>query len=213
MKNRIMTVIASVCFTAVAAHSADLPDLPPSFPFTPPTEFTPPFTWDGPYAGVSLGANWMTGAFYNDCYCETIEEKFPGRRIGVFAGYNFAVSENAIVGIEGDVSYDWNDRNVYGSEVGTDVTYSARVRLGEAVGNTLIYAAAGWTATNAFVEDPNDRELVNGWTIGAGVDWSINANTFLRAEYRYNDYSTADLAGVKADFDQDVFTIGIARKF
>ncbi|WP_063893433.1 porin family protein [Sinorhizobium sp. Sb3] len=213
MNTRIIAIVASAWFSATAAYSADLPELPPATPTLPPVELAPPLTWDGPYAGVSFGANWMTGFFFNDCYCETLEESFAGRRLGVFAGYNFAVSENAIVGVEGDVAYDWNDRNLYGTQVGTDMSYSARIRLGEAVGNTLFYVASGWTATNAFVENPDDSDFVNGWTLGAGVDWTINESTFLRAEYRYNDYSTANLAGVKADFDQNVFTIGIARKF
>lgn len=213
MNTQLLAIAASVWLSATTVYSADLPELPPSTPMVPPIEQAPPLAWDGAYAGVSLGANLMTGLFYDDCYCDSLEESFAGRRLGIFAGYNFPLTENAIVGFEGDVAYDWNDRNLYGTQVGTDVSYAARIRLGEVVGNTLFYAAGGWTATNAFVENPDDSDFVNGWTLGAGVDWTINDSTFFRAEYRYNDYSTANLAGVKADLDQNVFTIGIARKF
>jgi outer membrane immunogenic protein len=139
---------------------------------------------------------------------------FDGRRVGAFAGYNFDLSHDYIAGIEGDVNYDWNGRPFGGADrVGTNLSGSARVRAGYAIGNVLIYAAGGWTATNAFVKNPNDDQMAQGWTVGAGVDWAASQKMFLRAEYRFNNFSSVKLAGVNAKFDQDVINFGVAVKF
>jgi outer membrane immunogenic protein len=55
--------------------------------------------------------------------------------------------------------------------------------------------------------------MMNGWTIGAGVDYAINDRIFARAEYRYNDYGNADIDAVNIDFTQHVVQAGLGLKF
>ena len=67
-----------------------------------------------------------------------------------------------------------------------------------------------------FVDVPGvskEKETFNGWTIGAGVDYSFTDNVFGRAEYRYNDYGDKDIGGVNVDLDQHQFTVGVGVKF
>ena len=87
-----------------------------------------------------------------------------------------------------------------------------RGHLGYTFDRAMIYGTAGWTATRGFVDVPgNDKkETLNGWTVGAGLDYAITNNIFGRAEYRYNDYGSADFGGVKMDVQQNQVTIGVA---
>jgi outer membrane immunogenic protein len=195
---------------ATTAGATDLieHEIPP--PPAPPLIDEPPSNhWSGPYIGVHLGYGWEKATF-DDCECGI----FNGRRVGGFAGYNWAISDGYVVGVEGDVNYDWNRQSVgFPTHVGTGLSGSARARAGYQVGNVLLFAAGGWTATNAYVENPNDQKVATGWTLGVGADWAATNNTFVRVEYRYNNFSAVDLAGVRANFDQDVINIGIANRF
>ncbi|APO77190.1 outer membrane protein (plasmid) [Rhizobium etli 8C-3] len=197
-----------VLMAATAAGAADLPG-PPAIPSVPPfIEETPTLRWAGPYIGLHGGGSWAH-ATINGCECGD----FDGRRVGGFVGYNWTHSSGFIVGIEGDLNYEWNEDSFGAANVGTDLSGSVRLRVGEELGGLLPYVAAGWAATNAYVENPNDSDVANGWTVGAGIDWAATESTFIRLEYRYNNYSAANLAGVDVEFEQDIINIGIARKF
>lgn len=209
MKNMYYAAAALLMMTT-SAGAADLTEYAVPAPPAPPAIEEPPAKdWNGPYFGVHLGYGWEKATF-DDCECGI----FDGRRVGAFAGYNWQVSEGYVLGVEGDVNYDWNRQPVgFPTHVGTGLSGSARLRAGYQVGNVLVFAAGGWTATNPYVENPNDQKIANGWTLGVGVDWAATNNTFIRAEYRYNKFSPVSLAGVRAEFDQDVINIGIANRF
>ena len=84
-------------------------------------------------------------------------------------------------------------------------------RVGAKVGdNALAYVKGGYTnakynirtsdGTTTFDEDYD----VDGWRLGAGVEYAINQNMFVNAEYRYSNYSEAevDFDGTLADSDR-----------
>jgi outer membrane immunogenic protein len=52
-----------------------------------------------------------------------------------------------------------------------------------------------------------------GWTVGTGVDYPFANNIFGRAEYRYSDYGSKELEGVKSDFTQQTVNLGVGLKF
>ncbi len=208
---RISCAAAALIAIATSTQAADLVEHnAPDVPVPPPIVEQPPTPgWSGPYLGFLGGAGRTEGEF-DGCACGV----FSGRRIGAFAGYNWEFSNRYVAGIEGDISYDWNGKSFANADrVGTDLSGSARVRVGRVVGNVLLYVAGGWTATNAYVVSPNAKETANGWTLGAGVDWAATEKMFVRAEYRYNNFSSVDLAGVKSKFDQDVINVGVGIKF
>lgn len=212
MKKFITMVLAISALSFSSGHAADLID-PPPLTLTPPVESGPPkIGWDGSYAGVNIGFSNLQGLFTDSCNCEDSAEA-TGRQVGLFVGRNWQIAERTWMGLEGDISYKWNEIHYYGSRVGTDLAGSVRVRVGEEIGNALVYAAFGWTGANFYVQNPDDTAFAQGWTLGAGVDWALSDTTFLRAEYRFNNYSSATLAGVDVDFDQDVISIGIAHRF
>ncbi|MGK9050085.1 outer membrane protein [Neorhizobium petrolearium] len=209
MRTLLYTTVAVFALTGIAA-AADAVDQVPTAPVA--EEAITTFTWAGPYVGIHGGYGWADGEFSNGALTDSTS--FDGGRIGAFVGYNWQFSNGFVAGIEGDVNYDWNDKAYGGADnVGTDFSGSVRGRVGYAVDRVLVFAAGGWTATNAFVENPDDNETAHGWTIGGGVDWAVTDNLFLRAEYRYNDFQSVDLSGVDSDFDQHVINVGLGVKF
>ena len=72
-------------------------------------------------------------------------------------------------------------------------------RVGSVVGgNTLLYAKAGYTnarvrvdyedGTAGTVNDFTDRTNLDGVRAGAGAQFAIGSNAYLKTEYRYSNY-------------------------
>ena len=102
--------------------------------------------------------------------------------------------------------------------VNTFVMFMARV-IGYAIDRALIYTAGGYTATNSKIKTPfgNTSETLNGWTIGAGIDYAFTDNIFGRLEYRYNDFGkkTYTIQNLSADgkLSDHVVNVGLGVKF
>lgn len=204
---------AAIFLAAANAQATDIPQYIPPAPAPPTYEQSPSFNWSGPYIGALVGIGQTRGQFQS-CGCESFDGNFNGRRFGGFVGYNWQSRQNYVVGLEGDLTYDANGKAFADADkVGTGLSGSARIRVGYAIDNVLLFAAAGWTATKARVEGPDDHATAQGWTLGAGVDWAAGSNVFVRAEYRYNAFDRVDLAGVNSQFDQNVVNFGIGYKF
>ncbi len=181
-------------------------------PAEPPVavEAAPQFSWAGGYAGILTGYGWGDGSV--DGFGS---ESFDGARFGGFAGYNWDLGNQLVVGVEGDLNYDWNEESIGGADVDTGLNWSARARIGYAMDRALLFAAGGYTGTNISADSAlgNDDDTLHGWTIGAGVDYALTDRMFTRIEYRYNDFGSGDLGGADVDFDQHVVNVGLAVKF
>ncbi|MDB5525037.1 MAG: porin family protein [Rhizobium sp.] len=206
----LSAVIASASSAAYAADAID------SIPAAPEAveETVVPAGWDGPYLGVMGGAEWLKSRY--DFGATSASRTQGGGLIGKFAGYNMQFDNNFVLGIEGDVSYNWNKKTVQGYEAGTDWSGSVRARAGYAFDNALIYGAAGWTVTRGYIDPPTggkSTKALNGYTLGAGVDYKFNDNMFVRAEYRFNDYTSKSIKGVEFDPQQHSVILGVGYKF
>lgn len=194
---------------STAAYAADAVDQIPSPPVA--SDNNSAFSWNGFYLGAHTGYGWGTGKIDG-----LGSDSFDGWRLGGFTGYNWQLSDSFVAGVEGDLNFDWADKD-YGSGIKLKSGFngSVRARAGYALDRTLIYAAGGWTATNAKLKTPvgNDSDTLNGWTIGAGVDHAFTNNIFGRIEYRYNDFGRGELFGTNVDFKQNVVQVGVGLKF
>lgn len=204
----IAAAVAAFSFSS-ASYAADAVDQIPSAPEV--TEVNSPFTWEGAYLGGHTGYSWGTGnatGFGSD--------SFDGWRIGGFGGYNWQLSDSFVAGVEGDINYDWADRDYAGgSKLKSGFGGSIRARAGYTIDRALIYVAGGWAATNVKLKTPvgKDDDTLNGWTIGGGVDYAFTDNVFGRLEYRYNDYGRGVLLGNNVDFKQNIVQVGVGVKF
>jgi outer membrane immunogenic protein len=210
--NKFSLAVLAV-FAASPAVAADIAEPTPE----PVVEEVAAWDWTGKYIGVHKGASWVNADFSVPGFDES--EEFNGFILGGFAGYNY-MWDNFLIGVEGDISYNWNDKNfnVGGvrGDAGTDWQGSLRARLGYAFDRVLVYKTFGWTATNAFVEPRggnNEDRTFHGWTLGVGADYAATDNIFLRGEYRYSNFDNKNIGGVKVDLDQHQVLFGVAYKF
>ncbi len=209
-----MKKVVLSAFIALGASAAQAADVVVEHSLQPAAFEAPAFSWSGGYLGIQGGGAWATGEFSG--FGLSSSEDANGGLFGAFAGYNHQFDNHLVIGLEGDVEYNWNEAEILGAEFGTDWTGSVRGRLGYALDHALIYATAGWAATQGYVDVPGlgkDDATFSGYTVGAGVDYAFSNNVFGRVEYRYNDFGDKDLQGVNVDVDQHAIKVGLGIKF
>jgi outer membrane immunogenic protein len=201
----------------------------------------------GPYAGISLGyasgdddgKEYDAGVF--DDYTQSTEPR--GGLLGVFAGYNWALANNMIIGIEGDYDARNADDSNFQKFMGipdtgytakTDVKAAAslRGRLGYLFNNnmTMAYVTGGYATarikrTFTDVEASFSQSSTNwqdGWTAGIGLEHAVMDKWSVRAEYRYADYGNKTVSTdlvygptytEKQDYDEDSIRISASYSF
>ncbi|QXX73539.1 outer membrane protein [Methylovirgula sp. HY1] len=189
------------------ASAADLPSTK-----APPAYIPPPplFTWTGVYVGGQIGYMWGNPSPYG--YTER------GVVGGAHAGYNYQVGQ-FVAGLEGDVNGSSYNGGFGGYSTNENIDGSIRGRIGMAWDRLLLYATGGAAfagITNDYLGTSISHTRV-GWTIGGGVEYALDNNWSVRAEYRYTDYGTyydfpAGVAAYNHDNDNRV-QIGFSYKF
>lgn len=209
---KTLLISALAAFVSTSTYAADLVTAEPVAPEV--VEQVPVSAWDGAYIGALGGAGWLKGDY--DFGASSAHRTNMGGLLGAFAGYNFQLENNVVLGVEGDFSYNWNQSSVRGNDIGTDWAGSVRGRVGYAFDDALIYGAAGWTTSRGFIDPPASGKKtanLNGYTLGAGVDYKVTQNIFARAEYRFNDFGTEKIGGVNFDDKQHAVIFGVGYKF
>jgi len=202
--------------------------------------------WAGPYVGLQAGYIW------GDAETRAEDERYPDEPIvlsgfdvdgwtgGIFAGYNWRINNDFLLGIEGEWNYvsaddtitDSGNDHVWGAEVEQDWDASLRLIAGMDMGDYMPYITGGiaWAGVNVHgFRDPGTQMAISedhdatltGWTVGAGVEKKIDENLIARIQYRYSDYGdeTWDL-GEEGDYDTgkieynaNMLTVGVSYRF
>jgi outer membrane immunogenic protein len=208
-----------VLFGAMSvAAAADLPTQKGPPVYAPPP---PIFTWTGVYIGGQLGYEWGHAGTFVATGPST--GPFPGMNPsgvvgGGHVGYNYQFGQ-FVAGLEGDVNgAGYGASNTFGGVGYSTSEYingSVRGRLGVAWDRALIYATGGAAFgdfTNSFGTATGTNSLNTtrvGWTVGGGVEYALDNNWSLRAEYRYtdygrlNEYSPTALVGAVSQHETD----------
>lgn len=205
-------LFASVSSIAMAADITETAPAPVS------EDAVQAFSWTGAYVGAGVGGGSLGTEFsVPGLPGANASKNFNGGIASAFVGYNYQI-ENVVIGVEGDVSYNWNKHTFRGFggsiDVGSDVSGSLRGRLGYVLDRALIYGTAGWTATNGYIQARGQEKsrTFHGWTAGLGVDYAVTDNVFVRAEYRFSDFADKNI-GINIDPDQHTAIIGVGFKF
>jgi len=141
--------------------------------------------WTGPYVGIYAAYNWMSSTFKPGSDIDGID----GVGAGAYAGYNYQLDQNFVVGVEGMVGFSGAENNFNDTTVEQDWDASLRARLGYAFGNSMLYGIGGLAGTKATVENGRtDSQTHLGWTIGAGFETVLTQNVVGRVEYDYSNY-------------------------
>src|SRR5690606_25871520 len=178
-------LLAATSISLAADAVFEAPPAPPAAPIVS----APINTWEGGYAGISLGygfsgeAEVVLGATGATGTVDT--DGFVGN---VFGGWNWQ-SGSFVYGIEGDVGYNGMEGDDFGVDVEHGVEGSLRARLGvAATEDVLVYATAGGAggrAEGSIAGVGSDSQTLWGWTAGVGTDVKFTEQAFGRLEYRY----------------------------
>lgn len=110
---------------------------------------------------------------------------------GADGGYDVAVSDNVIVGVDASVTNPLEGNR----------TFSVGARAGLAItDNVMPYVRAGWT-NYRWESNVN----LNGFTVGGGAEFALGENAYTKVEYRYNDLAL--------DVGTHIGLVGIGLRF
>jgi outer membrane immunogenic protein len=195
---KIFLTTAAVLISASAASAADLA----SRPYTkaaPVYAPAPIYNWTGFYIGGHLGGAFSDGS----------DGVFMG---GVQSGWDLQFAPNWVFGIEG--SYSFLDAGIPGANLGLG---SATARLGYTWGGpTLLYVKGGYGT--AVLRGNDDRIFgvnpnigLDGYTVGAGLEYMFTQNWAGKIEYQYFDFGR--IRGTNIDLDTHTVKVGLNYRF
>ena len=212
-----LVTLASAGFFALLSGSAWAADVGASVPMTEPG-----FDWTGYYAGLQAGYGWGRSDISGTSGAPFSASADPN---GGFAGGHVAglwQFNQAVVGARAELNYSSIDGSALlapGSSVGSDVKWFGSVNgeAGFALDRWLVYGVGGVAFAGIETSQTGAASFAKtrtgtGWTIGAGVDYSLNNNVVVGAQYRYYDFGKEHFdAPDGSDRDQDVklHTLGL----
>ncbi len=146
----------------------------------------------GVIGGLQAGHNWQNGNLLLG-----VETDFTVMSLKSSSGGTFVFPSTLPGGPIGPPTQFFTTSNT----MSADWLFTLRPRVGFAMNNWLVYAtgglvvghekvnetsvlAAGFTTTNSF------STTAVGWTVGAGVEYGLNRNWSIKAEYLYVDLGT-----------------------
>ncbi|WP_343313328.1 outer membrane protein [Brucella sp. BE17] len=227
MKLKLFLFVSVACAAASGVKAADAIVEPAPVPVV----IAPSFAWKGAYIGGQVGYGWSKSDFSSG-FATFDKQKPDGFLGGLYAGYNFDLGNNVVLGIDGDITYNDVSKgiNIPGSSFALGSfdhklrwSGAVRARAGYAFDRFLPYIAGGVAFGSVknngdiYGVDFSESKTLSGWTVGGGFDYAATDNVILRLEYRYTDYGdkSHDFNGlrVKDDFKTNDVRLGVAYKF
>ncbi|BAK67622.1 conserved hypothetical protein [Sphingobium sp. SYK-6] len=166
-------------------------------------------SFQGPHIGVQAGWN-------HDIAINDDKDAVVG---GVFAGYDYQVAPNIVLGAEAGFSLGASDRigpsGPDNASINPLHAFDLSARAGYVVGeNNLLYVRGGYANNRArFTQTVGtatltDKRTYDGWFVGGGVERKLLDNVSARVEYRYGD-----LGGEDYKFERHQVLAGVAYRF
>ena len=178
--------------------------------------------WIAGIAGYDIN---KAGSSQDDDVNPDHDESVEGLTYGAALGYDMDFG-NVVLGAEAELTdstadSDYgNDYTTFGLgtvDAGRDIYVGARAGY-KVTPTTLLYAKGGYTnARFNFVGTDGTTDYstnldTDGFRVGAGVEQRVGSNAFGRLEYRYSNYSRAEIDFEAADIaDSDRFDIDTDR--
>ena len=196
-------LLAAVTMSAVlggsALSAASAADLPRRAPAYVPPAYAPLFTWTGFYAGINGGYGFGDSKGSGKALAGSPD----GGLVGGTIGYNYQYQQ-LVVGLEGDADFAGigNTQTSAGpltAKSNLNSEFTIRGRAGYAINRALFFVTGGYaggnlhstvydTPTNIYAANSN---YLNGYAIGAGVEYAFMPNLSGKVEYLYTDLGQA----------------------
>lgn len=171
-----------------------------------------------PFTGVRVEA---LGGYDNLSSGNDNSDGKDGFVYGGALGYDAQVG-GVVLGVDGEIT--GSTTKVRAANV---LTAGDRIRVGAgrdlyvggrigfvATPRTLIYAKAGYTNARLDVDYAvgtariKDHTDLDGYRVGAGVEYNVTPQAYVKAEYRYSHYGKADDYNIDANRNQVLAGIG-----
>lgn len=185
----------------------------------------PAMAQDGPFAGGRVEA--LAGYDNVQDGGDGSSEGTSGFTYGGLVGYDIQRG-NTVFGLEGEVTDATTSTRSYNAltagdrfsiEAGRDFYLGGRI--GAVISpQAMVYAKGGYT--NARVEsryttgatgatETIDKVNLDGFRVGAGLEYKLSPTSFIKGEYRYSHYGNVD--NVDIDLDRHQLMAGIGIRF
>lgn len=203
--NKLLIAAALIAAAPIAANAADLPTHKSApEPYVAPVAYN----WTGFYAGVQIGAVATDGTFgelYDEDESYNTKVSLTQVTAGGSVGYDYQLN-NFVIGAVGDLDARFGTGSVsYYLNVNSDWDASLRARVGYLVTDRALAYVTGGVAfanyTNSYSYYDEGESIPNffggnrvGGTVGAGVEYKLDKNWRLKAEYLYADYGSHSLS-------------------
>ena len=165
------------------------------------------------------------GSSVDDDVNEDNDQSMEGITYGVAAGYDIDLG-TIVIGPEAEYSWseaktEFEDGDFEGFGFG-QVSADRDLYLGARIGaklspQTLLYAKGGYTnaklnilSNDGVTEFDEDYDL-DGFRVGAGAEYAMNENLFLKLEYRYSNYQEAEVDFEGSLPDSERFDVDLDR--
>ncbi|KEG21829.1 outer membrane protein [Bartonella bacilliformis] len=193
----------------------------------------------GLYVGsnIDLGEGFILGVETDALWSNTGDKKtLPTKKVGAAPRLEAAARdrEDEVVQ-EGRVAAADNSAKAPEANVRMTGEYAlrqqwigaTRARVGFAVERFMPYVTGGLAygqlrgvnllalATNNPENSEKEEKLMVGYAVGAGLDFAVSSNIFLRTEYRFSDLGKKKFANEKIEVNYKIndFRVGVAYKF
>ncbi|WP_340588045.1 porin family protein [Erythrobacter alti] len=204
MKKTITLILATASATAIAVPAA--------------AQDNSPFT--GPRVEVVGGYDISkAGSDVDNDLNDEDDQSIDGFMYGVGIGYDVAVSDNFVIGAEAELTDSTAETEINDGDL-EDLGFGARLETGRdlylgaragflANPNTLLYVKGGYTnARFDMMADDGTNEIetdldLDGFRVGAGAEYALSQNSFVKLEYRYSNYSEGEFDFQDNDFFED----------
>jgi outer membrane immunogenic protein len=189
---------------------------PPAVVAPVPVAVPTAFSWTGAYVGGDFGGSFASTSIASATPGWATRSVNPaGVMGGAYAGYNYQVSPNFVIGLEGDFQGNHSSASFYyptfdvSPSVQQNWLASLNGRLGIAYDRALFYVIGGGALGQGSVTvtpgvvlfspalQPVSRTAnLSGWDIGAGVEYAFDPHWVSRLEYRFYDFGSVDTTNV-----------------
>ena len=246
---KIKYLVAASALALTAAPSAQAADVVMNQE-PAPVVAAPAFSWTGFYAGGQIGGSWSdtdqkikgrSDAKDFAGFGKSFSPDPSGFIGGLYAGYNYDLGNNIVLGA--DTDWIWGDMDESDSKSylkGTEDEFkvsgkikekwagSTRARIGYSMDRWMPYFAGGvayakidsdakFSDADGVYSKASGNKTLTGYTLGAGVDYAMTDHIILRAEYRYTDFGDKDFGNKDFKYNVDYKTndvrVGVAYKF
>lgn len=164
-------------------------------------------SWDGFYLGANVGYGWAEAE--SDGFGPTTDTiDLDGFTVGGQIGYNFTLSGNVVLGLEGDLNWTnlegsvaFPDDGNYEANETIDWTGAVTGKIGLALDSVMPYFLGGVAFahnTLSYYDNDLDAQISEesqthiGYTVGLGLAAKVSDSVSVFGEYRFSDYGSKE---------------------